>query len=129
MCTIVLMNDLGLVRMHNLLEILIFTLRNFTKLPILRYLGIYNVLHIWHIRAIPTHYRVYTDSVIQSLLVGLMSIACLLPYKVRRGYSNSGIIAINCILNGCFSYNTGDNQTFTAQHRIGLAFGHAEHQL
>ena len=44
--------------MQNLLEILIFTLRNFTKLPILRYLGIFNVLHIWHIRAIPT-YRVY----------------------------------------------------------------------
>ena len=44
--------------MHNLLEILIFTLRNFTKLPVLRYLGICNVLHIWHIRAIPT-YRVY----------------------------------------------------------------------
>ena len=41
--------------MHNLLEILIFTLRNFTKLPIL---SICNVLHIWHIRAIPT-YRVY----------------------------------------------------------------------
>ena len=37
---------------------LIFTLRNFTKLHILRYLGIYNVLHIWHIRVIPT-YRVY----------------------------------------------------------------------
>ena len=44
--------------MHNLLEILIFTLRNFTNVPILRYLGICNVLHIWHIRAIPT-YRVY----------------------------------------------------------------------
>ena len=44
--------------MHNLLEILIFTLRNFTKLPILRYLGICNVLYMWHIRAIPT-YRVY----------------------------------------------------------------------
>ena len=44
--------------MHNLLDILIFTLRNFTKLPILRYLGICNVLHIWHIQAIPT-YRVY----------------------------------------------------------------------
>ena len=44
--------------MHNLLEILIFTLRNFTKFPILRYFGICNVLHIWHIRAIPT-YRVY----------------------------------------------------------------------
>ena len=44
--------------MHNLLEILIFTLRNFTKLHILRYLGICNVLHIWYIRAIPT-YRVY----------------------------------------------------------------------
>ena len=44
--------------MHNLLKILIFTLRNFTKLPILRYLGICNVLYIWHIRAIPT-YRVY----------------------------------------------------------------------
>ena len=29
-------------------------LRNFTKLPILRYLGICNVLYIWHIRAIPT---------------------------------------------------------------------------
>ena len=34
--------------MYNLLEILIFTLRNLTKLPILRYLGICNVLHIWH---------------------------------------------------------------------------------
>ena len=47
--------------MHNLLVILIFTLRNFTKLPVLRYLGIYNVLHIWHIRTIPTCrvYRLY----------------------------------------------------------------------
>ena len=54
-CTIDLMNDLGLV---SLLEILIFTLRNFRKLLILRYLGICNVLHIWHTRAIPT-YRVY----------------------------------------------------------------------
>ncbi|MCG8621770.1 MAG: hypothetical protein MJE68_07200, partial [Proteobacteria bacterium] len=47
----------------NLLEILIFTLRNFTKLPILRYLGICNVLHIWHIWAIPTYrvYRLYDD--------------------------------------------------------------------
>ena len=44
--------------MHNLLEILIFTLTNFTKLPILRYLCICNVLHIRHIRAIP-FYRVY----------------------------------------------------------------------
>ena len=53
-----LMDGLGLVRVDNLLEILIFTFRNFTKLPILRYLGICNVLYIWHIRAIPT-YRVY----------------------------------------------------------------------
>ena len=44
--------------MHNLLEILIFTLRNFTKLPVVRYFGICNVLHIWHIWVIPT-YRVY----------------------------------------------------------------------
>ena len=52
--------------MHNLLEILIFILRNFTKLPILRYLGICSVLHIWHIRAIPTYrvYRLY-DYIIQ----------------------------------------------------------------
>ena len=40
------------------MEILIFTLKNFTKLPVLRYLGICNVLYIWHIQAIPT-YRVY----------------------------------------------------------------------
>ena len=33
-------------------------LRNFTKLPVLRYLGIYNALSIWSVRAIPT-YRVY----------------------------------------------------------------------
>ena len=32
-CTIVLMNDLGLVRCTILLEILIFTLKNFIKLP------------------------------------------------------------------------------------------------
>ena len=38
---LVLMNDLGLV---NLLEILILMLKNFTKLPVLRYLGICNVL-------------------------------------------------------------------------------------
>ena len=31
--------------MHNLLEILIFTLRNFIKLPIWRYSDICNVLH------------------------------------------------------------------------------------
>ena len=55
--------------MHNLLKILIFTLRNFTKLPILRYLGICNVLYIWHIRAIPTYrvYRLY-DMVMDSIL-------------------------------------------------------------
>ena len=47
------MDDLGLI----LLEILIFTLK-FHKLPVSRYLGICNVLDIWHIRAIPT-YRVY----------------------------------------------------------------------
>ena len=53
--------------MHNLLVILIFTLRNFTKLPILRYLGICNVLHIWHIRAIPTSrvYRLYDTNYIK----------------------------------------------------------------
>ena len=34
--------------MHNLLEILILTLRNFTKLPVLRYLGICNVLHTYY---------------------------------------------------------------------------------
>ena len=45
-CTIVLMNDFGLAR-------------KFTKLPVLRYLGICNALHIiWHIQVIPT-YRVY----------------------------------------------------------------------
>ena len=44
--------------MHNLLEILILVLRKFTKLPVLRYLCICNVLYIWHIRVIPT-YRVY----------------------------------------------------------------------
>ena len=44
--------------MHNLLEILILTLRNFINFPILRYLGICNVLCIWSVRAIPT-YRVY----------------------------------------------------------------------
>ena len=44
--------------MHNLLEILILTLTKFTKLPVLRYLVICNVLYIWHIRVIPT-YRVY----------------------------------------------------------------------
>ena len=46
--TIVLMNLTILVLMiQNLLEILIFTLRNSTKLPVLRYLGVCNVLHIW----------------------------------------------------------------------------------
>ena len=49
--------------MHNLLEILNFTLKNFTKLPILRYSGICNVLHIWHIQAIPTYIE-STDSMI-----------------------------------------------------------------
>ena len=47
-----------MILVDNLLEILIFTLKNFTKLPILRYLGICNVLYISHIGAIPT-YRVY----------------------------------------------------------------------
>ena len=41
-----------LVLLDNLLEILILTLR---KLPVLRYLGVYNV---WSAHAIPT-YRVY----------------------------------------------------------------------
>ena len=49
-CT-VLMDDLGLARMHNLLEILILT--NFTKLPV--FLGICNLLCIWSIRAIPIY--------------------------------------------------------------------------
>ena len=34
------------------------TLKNFTKLSILRYLGVCNVLHIWSVRAIPTFYKV-----------------------------------------------------------------------
>ena len=33
-------------------------LRNFTKLPVLRYLGICNILCTWNVQAIPT-YRVY----------------------------------------------------------------------
>ena len=44
-----------LILLDNLLEILIFTLENFIKLLVLRYLGVCNVLHIWHIRAIPTY--------------------------------------------------------------------------
>ena len=47
----------------DLLEILILTLSNFIKLPVLRYLGICNVLYniIWSVRAIPTYkvYRLY----------------------------------------------------------------------
>ena len=46
------------IYIDNLLEILILTLRNFINLPVLRYLGICNVLCIWGVRAIPT-YRVY----------------------------------------------------------------------
>ena len=66
-----LMDGLGLVRVDNLLEILIFTFRNFTKLPILRYLGICNVLHIWHIRAIPTYrvYRLYDKYVANIIII------------------------------------------------------------
>ena len=36
-----------------MLEIPILMLRNFIKLPVLRYLSIYNVLSIWSARAIP----------------------------------------------------------------------------
>ena len=32
--------------------------------------------------------------------------------KVRRGNSDSRVIATNCISNGCFSYDIGGNQTF-----------------
>ena len=49
--------------MQNLLEILILTLRKFIKLPVLRYLGICNVLYIWHIWVIPT----YRDSMIHNV--------------------------------------------------------------
>ena len=51
--------------MHNLLEILILILRKFTKLPVLRYLDVCNILYIWSIRAIPTHrvYRLYDNTV------------------------------------------------------------------
>ena len=35
-----------LVLLDNLQEILILTLRNFIELPVLRYLGVCNVLHI-----------------------------------------------------------------------------------
>ena len=41
------------------------TLRNFTKLSVLRYLDFCNVLHIWSIRAIPTYIE-STDSMILS---------------------------------------------------------------
>ena len=49
-----------------MLEIPIFTLTNFTKLPVLRYFGTCNILHIWHIRAIPTYrvYRLYDNIII-----------------------------------------------------------------
>ena len=45
------------------------TLINFTKLPILRYLGICNVLYIWHIRVIPTLES--TDNTILCLCIRL----------------------------------------------------------
>ena len=77
--------------MHNLLEILIFTLRNFTKLPILRYLGICNVLHIWHIRAIPTYrlYRLYdnerdaTEWIVCECVYNIMLVASGNTFKVH----------------------------------------------
>ena len=50
-----------LVLLDNLLEILILTLRNFTKVPVFRYLGVCNVLRIWSVPAIPD-YRLY-DSI------------------------------------------------------------------
>ena len=49
------MNDLGLVRLFP--GDSDFDTQKI-QLPILRYLGICNVLHVWHIRVIPT-YRVY----------------------------------------------------------------------
>ena len=51
--------------MHNLLEILILTLRNFIKLPTLRYLGICNVLYLWNIgfRAIPPSEQIKLDEI------------------------------------------------------------------
>ena len=47
---------------------------------------------------------------------------------VRRGYSDSGAIATNCISNDCFSYNKEDSQTF-AMELDRLALWHAEHRL
>ena len=51
------------------------TYRKFTKLPVLtlRYLGICNVLHIWHIRVIPILIE-STDSMILLYYVFIISV-------------------------------------------------------
>ena len=59
----IMLTQVSTLAKDNLLEILTLTLRNFIKLPVLRYLGICNVLCIWSVRAFPT-YRVYPDSMI-----------------------------------------------------------------
>ena len=58
-CTIVLMIERSWsYQIDHLLEILILTLKNFIRTPVLRYLGICYVSYIWSVWAIPT-YRVY----------------------------------------------------------------------
>ena len=54
--------------MHNLLEILIFTLRNFTKLPILRFFG-YLMYYIYGISE-PSLVKESTNSMIPKFKVG-----------------------------------------------------------
>ena len=77
------MNDLGLVRIDNLLEILILILTNFIKLPVLRYLGFCNVLYIWSIRAIPTYNRVYR---LYDNITCLNLYWVFLIYCIKQGY-------------------------------------------
>ena len=48
-----------LVLIDNLLEILILTLRNFTNLPILRCLGVYNVLLLYGVSVPSLLYQLY----------------------------------------------------------------------
>ena len=70
-----MMNDLGLnSRSLILLEILILALRKFTKLPVLRYVGVIMYYVYGSVHAIPITES--TDSMIHTILFTIILILC-----------------------------------------------------
>ena len=81
------------------------TLTNFINLPVLRYLGICNVLYIWSVRAIPTlAFLVYHDQRIPTLIAMTFEVGTYIDVHDMH-QSDSARIPFEVFLTSCLFEN------------------------